>query len=100
MIRLATTDYGAPVRLYANSAGEILAADGRRIDWTDVSDLIVANASQAIQLAAHGRLVTAKRFARDALDLHDAWVAAKLYRSASQPTALDRAKADEAGRGK
>ena len=89
MLRLALNN-DPPQRLYCAQAGEILARDGRRIEWRDVSDLIVANASQALQLAAHGRIVTAKRFARDALDLNDAFEEAKRWRSASQPPGATR----------
>ena len=61
MIRLASHN-GKPIPIYRALAGEIVAADGRRIDWKDVPILICASASQAIQLMAYGRIATAKRF--------------------------------------
>lgn len=89
MIRLATQD-GAPVKIYHACAGEIIAADGREVHWGDVPDLIVAHASQALQLAAYGRKTTAQRFAREATALHDAYMEARAWRSCSAPTQLPR----------
>lgn len=85
-VRLAT-HHGAPVRLYAHCAGEIIAADGRRVEWADVPNLIVAYASQALQLMLWRG--SAERLEREARDLFAAFEEAKAWRSVSMPTRKD-----------
>ena len=89
-IRLASHN-GKPVPIYRAIAGEIVAQDGRRIEFVDCPTLIVANASQALQLHAHGRIATAKRFAKDARDMFAAFEEARAWRAASSPVNREKA---------
>lgn len=83
MIRLATTNFGQPYKLYGDIAGEIIAADGRRIEFDDVPHLICAAASYAILEIAAGHGATAQRFEQEARQLFSAYEQAKRWRSCS-----------------